>query len=192
MISDILEDSGMQISGFVTLDGSDQLFLGHIVHAEDQLANIFESGIQNIFPAIGDNHLRSKLANKVKAMGFNIVNALDPHSRISRAAKLGIGIAVMPGACINADTIISDFAIINTNASVDHDCSIGTAAHIAPGVSLSGSVKIGSFSLIGTGSSVRDNTIIGSNTTIGVGSSVICDIPDGVTAFGTPARFTGV
>lgn len=190
VVSEILVDSGMQIAGFVTLDGSDQLFCGQVVHSEDQLADIFENGIRHIFPAIGDNQLRSNLANKAKAMGFTIVNALDPHSRISRSAKLGIGIAVMPGVCINADTTISDFAIINTNASIDHDCSIGTAAHIAPGATLSGNVTVGSFSLIGTGSSVRDNMTIGSNTIVGVGSAVVCDIPNNVSAVGAPARFS--
>ena len=190
VVSEILKDSGMQIAGFVTLDGSDQLFCGHIVHSEDQLASLFESGIQKIFPAIGDNQLRSNLANKVTAMGFTIVNALDPHSRISRSAKLGIGVAVMPGACVNADSTISDFAIVNTNASIDHDCSIGTATHIAPGATLSGNVKVGSFTLIGTGSSVRDNMTIGSNTVVGVGSAVVCDIPNDVIAVGTPARFS--
>ena len=131
-----------------------------------------------------------KINLRVTAMGFTIVNALDPHSRISRSAKLGIGIAVMPGACVNADSTISDFAIVNTNASIDHDCSIGTATHIAPGATLSGNVKVGSFTLIGTGSSVRDNMRIGSNTIVGVGSAVVCDIPNDVIAVGTPARFS--
>jgi UDP-perosamine 4-acetyltransferase len=190
VVSEILVDSGLHLAGFVTLAGSDEFFCGQRVFSEDQLTNLYTDGMQNIFPAIGDNRLRNNLAVKVKEMGFNIVNAIDPKSKVSRTARLGIGIAIMPGASVNADTTISDFGIINTNASVDHDCSIGIATHVAPGAALSGNVKVGSFSIIGTGASVRDNTTIGSNTTIGVGSAVVCDIPDDVIAVGTPARFS--
>ena len=61
----------------------------------------------------------------------------------------------MPGArCVNADTFVDDFAIINTGATVDHDCSIGTWSHVGPGVNLAGEVHIGQGAFIGTGASV--------------------------------------
>ena len=188
VIAEIFGEGGVRIAGFVTLDGSNQPFCGQIVYPEDQLPNILLRGIRNIFPAVGDNRLRHILATRAEELGFNIINALDPRSHISRTANLGKGIAIMPGASVNASTTINDFAIINTNASVDHDCFVGTAVHIAPGVTLSGNVRIGNFSTIGTGSSVRENIVVGSSTMVGVGSVVVGDIPDDVTAFGNPAR----
>ena len=61
----------------------------------------------------------------------------------------------MANAVINSGKLIKDGVIINTSASVDHDCVIEDFAHISPNCSLSGNVKIGKFSHLGTGTSVH-------------------------------------
>ena len=79
-------------------------------------------------------------------------------------------------------------AIINTNASVDHDCCIGDGVHIGPGTALAGNVVVGAESILGAGATVIPGVQIGSRATIGAGSVLIRDILDGTTDVGVPAR----
>jgi acetyltransferase-like isoleucine patch superfamily enzyme len=60
--------------------------------------------------------------------------------------------------------------------------------HIAPGSILCGSVQIGEGSLIGAGSTIIPGVRIGKWTVIGAGSVVTKDIPDHVTAVGSPCK----
>ena len=67
----------------------------------------------------------------------------------------------MANAVINPGVFVGNGTIINTSASIDHDCTIQEFAHISPNCSLSGNVRVGSFSHIGTGSSVHPEIKIG-------------------------------
>ncbi len=114
--------------------------------------------------------------------------AIHPQTTISDSATIGVGTVVMPGAIINADVIIGRHCIINTKASVDHECRIEDFVHIAPGATLSGNVEVGECSWIGVGSCVKQGIHIGKNCMIGAGAVVVKDIPDNSTAYGNPAR----
>ena len=94
----------------------------------------------------------------------------------------------MAGVIINADSEIGDLAIINTGATVDHDCRVSEGVHIAPQCAIAGTVVIGRMSFLGIGTRVIPGVGIGSNVTVGAGGVVIGDIPDNVTAVGVPAR----
>lgn len=159
-----------------------------ILGDDSVLQCLYEEGVQHAFVAIGDNRLREKLCRQTAEAGFEFVNAISPRAFIAESATLGSGIAVMAGAVIHADTHIGDYAIINTNASVDHECRIGTACHIAPGSTLSGNVTVGTGTLLGTGTKVIDGIRIGQWSVVGAGAAVVRDIPDHCTAVGVPAR----
>lgn len=188
VIIDILEKQGLyEIIGLI--DHKDGEVLGYpIIGMDEDLEKIYSSGVTNAFVALGDNALRGKLYAKATQIGFSMVNAISIDSVISRYAKLGEGIAVMPGAVINASAFIGDGAIINTNASVDHDCRIGKFVHVAPGVAISGSCSIGNYTLVGTGARIIDRIDVGDNVKIGAGAVVIGNIDDNITAVGVPAK----
>ena len=94
----------------------------------------------------------------------------------------------MAGAVINADAKIGKHCIINTGATVDHDCVIEDFCHIAPGAHISGGTHIGEGTWIGVGSSVIQYLNIGKNCMIGAGSVVVREMPDNVTAVGNRGR----
>jgi UDP-perosamine 4-acetyltransferase len=107
---------------------------------------------------------------------------------VSPSASIGRGVAIMAGVVVNANAAIDDLAIVNTGATIDHDCSIGVAAHIAPQSGLAGNVVVGACSFLGIGTKVIPGCRIGSNVMIGAGGVVISDVADGVTAVGVPIR----
>jgi sugar O-acyltransferase (sialic acid O-acetyltransferase NeuD family) len=140
--------------------------------------------------AIGDNYGRSLVVNKIKGINsdFKFIPAIHPAAIIGKNVEIGDGSVVVAGAIINPNTIIGKHCIINTNSSTDHDCSIGDFSSIAPGVTIGGNAIIGSLSTVSMGANVIQKIKIGDGTLIGAGSTVIRDIPDGVLAYGLPAK----
>ncbi len=183
----LLQNENFDIVGCIGPDAS--AVLGRpVIGNDNDLGQIFSKGIRNIFIALGDNHRRNELFEKVTGIGFRPINVISEYAIISPRVELGLGICVMAGAVINVDTMIGDNCIINTRCSIDHNCSIGRSSHIAPGVTLSGTVRTGEGVHIGTGSCVIDGINIGDWAYIGGGAAVVKDIPAGVLAYGVPAR----
>ena len=69
-----------------------------------------------------------------------------------------------------------------------HHCTIEDGAHISPGVCVGGWTRIGRATWVGIGATVRDRITIGERSIIGAGAVVVKDIPEGVVAYGVPAK----
>ncbi len=132
----------------------------------------------DFFVAIGDNKLRRDKIVWLKKNKMNIVNLIHPKSVISKFCLLGLGICAMANSTVNPGVVIKEGVIINTSASVDHDCIIDDYSHISPNCSLSGNVKIGKFTHLGTGTSVHPGINIGDNVKTGIGSKIFNNVLD--------------
>ncbi|MBA3536105.1 MAG: acetyltransferase [Tatlockia sp.] len=186
---ELLHAMGERISYCIGNEESPELCLGiPVLQGDNYIQSLFKDGYSRIFIAIGSNSLRERLATQAINQGYHLVNAISPQAIISPTASLGSGIAIMAGVVINAETRIDDLVIINTGATIDHDCQIGKSVHIAPQCALAGSVKIGNQSFIGLGSKVIPHLEIGEKVIIGAGAVVISNIKSDVTAVGVPAR----
>lgn len=91
----------------------------------------------------------------------------------------------MQGAIVQVEAQIGQHCIINTGASVDHECRLGDFVHLSPHTTLCGNVHVGEGTWIGAGTTVIQGVKIGRWSVIGAGSVVTKDIPDGVVAVGT-------
>ena len=94
----------------------------------------------------------------------------------------------MQGSTIQSAAKIGKHCIVNTNASIDHECVIGDFVHISPQATLCGNVHVGTGSWIGASAVVIPGVKIGRWSVIGAGSVVVNDVPDGVVAYGNPCR----
>jgi UDP-perosamine 4-acetyltransferase len=159
-----------------------------ILGDDSLLQELYDSGVQHAFIAVGDNAVRQQLSRKAAYIGFLFVNAISRFAYVASSAQLGTGIAIMPGAVVQVDAHIGDGSIINTNASVDHDCKIGSLCHAAPGVTLSGHVIVEEGVFLGTGTKVIDGMHIGEWSILGAGAVVVDAIPHHCLAVGVPAR----
>lgn len=193
VVVDIIEQSGNYAIAMLLDDNpqlKDSIFSGYpVAGGRGDLETISATTpLGRGVVAIGSNHIRQSVAAWLAENGIGFITALHPSARIARGVTLSAGTVVMANAVINSDTYIGKHVIINTSASIDHDCVIGDGVHIAPGTTLCGSVSVGKNSMVGAGSTIIPNLKIGENVVIGAGSTVISDLPDNVTAVGSPAR----
>lgn len=169
-------------------DSPDQCLGVPVLRGDENLGFLQSDGYFRLFVAIGSNVLRVRLADIGIEQGYHLVNAVSPQAIISPSARLGRGVAVMAGTVINAESVVEDLAIINTGATVDHDCRIGRAVHIAPQCALAGNVTVGNYTFLGIGCKVIPGIEIGEKVTVGAGGVVVSHLQAGAQAVGVPAK----
>lgn len=136
----------------------------------------------------GDNAMRSQWSERALSRGCALATIIAPTAWVSERSSLGAGSVVMPHAVVNVGVVSGACALINTSATVDHDCVLGDCVHVSPGTNLGGGVHVGHRSWLGIGCSVRQSIRIGADVQVGAGSVVISDVIDGITVVGVPAR----
>ena len=112
------------------------------------------------------------------------------HSRafVASNAVLGLGSQILAQSAVAAEATLGRSVIVNTAASVDHECVIHDYAHLAPGARLGGEVEVGPGAFIGMGALVLPRIKIGAFAIVGAGAVVTRDVPDGAIVVGSPAR----
>lgn len=140
------------------------------------------------FVTIGDNGFRRMWFERVKALGLETINIIDPTACISKDVRMGTGNFVGKYAIINADAVLGDDNIINTRALVEHECHVGDHIHLSTGAMINGDVTVCDGAFLGTSSTCIGQLKIGENTVVGAGGVVIGDLPANVTAVGVPVK----
>lgn len=182
VIIDILEKSNTEVSFLIDADPS-------ILNL--QAYKVFHDSEYSLQPndeviiAIGNNAIRKRLATSMNAIfGW----AIHPSVQLADDVEIGQGTVLMASSIINSSTEVGNHCIINTAASLDHDCSLEDFVHISPNATVCGNVQIGEGTHVGAGATVIPNLKIGKWVTIGAGAVVIKDVPDGATVVGNPGR----
>ena len=132
---------------------------------------------------IGNNELRKKIANLIKA---DFPSFVHDSAQIYPSVTIGEGTLVLPNAVIDASVQLGKHNIMNNNATVSHNVKTGDFVHIAIQVAIAGGVTIGEGTLIGAGSIVLPEINIGKWVIIGAGSVITKDIPDYSIVYGSP------
>jgi sugar O-acyltransferase (sialic acid O-acetyltransferase NeuD family) len=140
--------------------------------------------------AIGNPHGRVRILfhERLLAEGLRAVTIAHPSVQIAPNASIGEGCQLMAGSIINPNVRLGRQCIINTKASVDHECILEDGVEIAPGATLCGIVHVGVSAWICAGATVLPRIAIGPDAIVGAGAVVIRDVPPGVTMVGVPAH----
>lgn len=148
---------------------------------------LFSESFANAVVAIGNNGARLQRLHQLKQAGYFLPAIVHPSAFVSDGAIIGSGTVVLGGAIIVTGARLGAGCIINTLASVDHDCVLGNGVHICPGAHLAGTVHVGDLTTVYTSAGVANNISIGRQSVIAAGAAVVCDIPPDVMAAGIPA-----
>jgi sugar O-acyltransferase (sialic acid O-acetyltransferase NeuD family) len=147
VVTDTARSAGWEIVGFVDDRPNAQLFdltyLGTIQNFQTPQET------QAVI-AIGDNKTREKIATRLTGH-VNWATVIHPRAMVSSYVKLEAGTVVFAGAVIQADSRFGQHCIVNTSASIDHDCQIADYCHIAPQAVLTGHVKLETGAFVGVG-----------------------------------------
>ena len=161
----------------------------YTVKSTSSLINLYKKKNSKVIISIGDNKIRETNFNILKKNKFKFATLFHPKSYLGYGSKIGQGSVVMQGTLINTDTEIGVNCIINSNASIDHDCLIKDHTHVCPGVIIAGNVKIGKNCWIGLGSKIIQNCVIGDNVFIAAGAVVTKNIKSNSFVKGIPAKY---
>lgn len=142
----------------------------------------------DFFVAIGNGTVRRKIQTMLEENGAPIATLIHPNATVAQDVKIGQGTAVMAGAVINPGAVIGCGNIVNTCASVDHDCRVGDYLHIAVGARICGTVTLEDDSWIGAGAVIIQNLSVCAGCMIGAGAVVVKSITEKGTYMGVPAR----
>jgi UDP-perosamine 4-acetyltransferase len=166
-----------------------QAVLGvQVLGADDVWTDLRARGVDAAIAAIGDNRVRSHVAQALRLAGFDLATGIHPRATVSKHAQVGCGVVIMAGAIVNAGAAIGDDAVINTGAIVEHDCQIARDVHIAPGAVLGGGVRVGQGALVGMGATVLPSVSIGEWSVVGAGAVAVHNVPPRTVVTGVPAR----
>lgn len=144
-----------------------------------------EHGLRHGILAIGDNQGRRRLAAE---LDLEWVHAIHPRAWIDPSATIGPGSVVFAGAVLQPGARLGAHVIVNTGATVDHDCTLGDFVHLAPGGHLAGAVSLEEGCMMGVGSSAIPGLRVGAWARVGAGAVLIRDVDAEHTVVGVPAR----
>ena len=140
--------------------------------------------------ALGDNSARERVYRElIASLGEVSFPALIHSSAVlCSLSSVGAGTVVMPGALIGPNSLVGRFCIVNTRASIDHDCVMEDYASLAPGAVTGGGVRVGERAAVAIGAVVKHGLEVGADSVLGANSYLHRDLPANVTAYGSPAR----
>ena len=139
---------------------------------------------------IGNPHgvVRNKLHGKLVESGLAPVTAIHETAWIAKSSTIGKGSQILAGAIVGELVSLGQDCIINTKASVDHECRLSDGVEIGPGATVCGLVKVGTGAWIAAGAVVLPRIIVGRNAIVGAGAVVTKNVPNGEIVVGVPAK----
>ncbi|MFH2135433.1 MAG: acetyltransferase [Pseudomonadota bacterium] len=172
------DNKGKMLMGVPVIGGDEEL----IQYAPQQIRLV------NGIGSVRVSSLRREVFETLKNKGYQFERVIHPSSIIAGDVELSEGVQIMAGAVIQAGSKVSANTIINTRASIDHDCLIGRHVHISPGATLSGGIVVGEDAHVGTGAVVIQGIQIGQHSLVAAGAVVTRNVLNNVTVAGVPAR----
>lgn len=161
--------------------------LGHTDDVREWLARMGATGLH---VAIGDNATRMRVTDElaVAMPGVRFVTIVHPDASVARLATIGDGAMVCAGAVVAVAAIVGPGVLVNTRASIDHECRLGQGASLGPGAVLGGNVTLDEGAIVALGASVLHGRHVGAHALVAAGAVVTRDVPALVVAMGVPAK----
>lgn len=140
---------------------------------------------------MGDNKIRTDLAERILYQGGKIPSMIHPTAVISNYANIsGTGVYISPFTYVQADSSIGSNTILLSHVNISHTTHIGNSCFIAGGATIGAYTEMQDFVFVGQGAlsiSAKAKTI-GHHAFIGARSLLTRDVPPCVVVAGSPAR----
>jgi UDP-N-acetylbacillosamine N-acetyltransferase len=176
LLDDFEENRGRSFGGLTVLGtGSD-------------LAALREAGVHALLIGFGESLGRADVIARAKEADLELPNLVHASAVVYGSASLGRGVQIFPLAHVGAAATLADGVLVNTAASVEHDCVVDTGAVRRPGARLGGRVRVSRDASVGAGAVVFPDVVIGEGAFVGAGAVVRHDVAAHERVVGVPAR----
>ena len=166
VVADIAKLDGYE--DIIFLDDNENIKKCGNYNVVGSISDIKEYTGYDFFVAIGNSVIRKRIQDKLE----NLATLIHPNAIIAENVSIGQGSVVMAGTVINSDTVIGCGCIVNTCASIDHDCRVEDFVHCS----------------VGAGAIIINNIDICPECVIGAGAVVTQNIDCRGVYIGLPAR----
>lgn len=123
-----------------------------------------------------------------RGRGFEFAALFHPSSVVAGDVTLAPGCQVMAGAVVQVGTRMEENVVVNTGASIDHDCRLGAHSFVAPGATLCADVTLAEEVFVGAGAVILPGTKVAPGAIVAAGAVVTGDVAAGAIVAGNPAR----
>jgi len=190
---DLAEHCGYEIKGLYHYN---QNRTGEVLHgfsilgSFDELFNYGNLSGKNFLLTMGDNMIRTHVAEKIRAIGGSTPPIIHPTAVISRFSNIEQGVAISAFSYVQANSKIGTDTIILSGVNISHNNIIGKSCFIAGGATIGAYTTVGNFVFIGQGVITISEKVdhIGNNAYIGAGSLVTKSITPASIVAGQPAK----
>ena len=156
-----------------------------IIEAQDYLSKEDE----RYCLGVGLTSKREEFYLQFQQLGGKSVSIFDPSAILPLEIKNQCeGVSCLAQSIIEPSAFIGKGVLLNLGSMVTHNVKVGDFTELAPGAKLLGRCVVGSRSFIGSGAVILPGVKVGDDVTVGAGAIVTKDLPNGVTAFGNPAK----
>jgi sugar O-acyltransferase (sialic acid O-acetyltransferase NeuD family) len=161
----------------------------HVIRNLSEAKMYFNNEKPTFILGIGESHLREKMSIAFESIGGQLSSLIDISASISPFDdSIAPGLTCLSNVIIEPNVTIGKGVLINVSTFIAHDVKIGDFSVIGPGVKLLGGSSLGRNCMIGAGAILLPKVTLGDNVQVGAGSIVTTDLPNGVIAYGNPAR----
>lgn len=177
VVLDSLLLQGIEVKGILdtNIEPGTRIFGIPVIGHDDHLKTV-DPQQTNIIIGLGfiNNSLalRKEKYDMHTQLGFSILGTQHPSIVIGRETVIEPEAQIMAGAVMQNRVAVGSNTVINTRASVDHDCKIGKHCYISPGVILCGGVTIADEVFIGAGSTILPGVILPNRAFVPAGTLV--------------------
>lgn len=176
-----LDDKDLKLETIVVTEGFEELIPKEFDKLIVPWKEFIMGSSRNFFVCIGYqelNTIRQEIYSEALTAGHNPIALVHERAFISRSAKLGNGVLVMPGTTIENNTEVGDGTFIWSGTVVGHDSTIGDFSFISANVAIGGGAKLGKNCVVGLGSILGNRILVGDRSLIGAGVLTTLSMPE--------------
>ncbi|MDA2923068.1 acetyltransferase [Acidobacteria bacterium AH-259-L09] len=191
VVLDVLRSAERRVIGFLDDNPSlhrTQVLGTPVLGSTRKAPRLVDKEGASFLVGVADNVVRGKLMNRLRLFDVPFASVVHPAATVASDVMIESGVVVLAGAVVNTGSRLRVGSLVNTSASVDHDCDLGEFAQVQPGSVLTGGVVVGRYAFIGSRAVVLPLKSIGENAYVGAGAVVVRDVSSNEVVVGVPAR----
>lgn len=190
---DLAEHCGYEVAGLYHYNDDKTGEMEHdfkIIGSFDDLYKRENLNNMNFLLTMGDNAIRTAVAQKLRNKGGQVPALVHPTAIISRFAKIEEGVCISAFSYVQADSSIGQDTIILSGVNISHNNIIGKGCFIAGGATVGAYTTVSDFVFIGQGVLTISSKVknIGEGAYIGAGSLITKSIVSSDIVAGRPAK----